>query len=208
VVVPDRAGYGRSEPVAELPRGFHRAMAGETLALLGALGLPRAALWGHSDGAVVAAWAALLAPERIAAVVLEALHLLEAKTTSLAFFQAGIEAPERYGPDVVRALEADHGPPWREVVARGARAWLDIIREGERTGEDLFGGRLGELSVPALLLHGRRDPRTEPGELDAIRAALPRARLELLDAGHAPHVGQAGERCLALASAFLAEHPA
>jgi pimeloyl-ACP methyl ester carboxylesterase len=209
VLVPDRSGYGRSEPVEELPRGFHRLMAGETLALLDAVGLPRAALWGHSDGAVVAAWAALLAPERVAAVVLEALHLAKDKRSSLPFFRDGVTAPDRFGPEVVRALERDHGPGWRAVVARGGRAWLEIIAEGMREGGDLFDGRLGTLAPPALVLHGRRDPRTEPGELAAIRAALPRARVEVLETGHAPHASAAtGARCLALAAGFLAAHPA
>jgi len=204
VLVPDRTGYGRSEPVEVLPRGFHRAMAEETLALLDALGIERAALWGHSDGAVVAAWAALLAPARVRGVVLEALHLWKAKLGSLGFFRDGLDAPERYGPEVVAALEADHGPAWRHVCARGARAWLSIIEEGRAAGGDLYDGRLRELAVPALLVHGTRDPRTEPGELEAARAALPHAALELLDTGHAPHASaRAGARCLARVEEFL-----
>jgi pimeloyl-ACP methyl ester carboxylesterase len=55
-----------------------------------------------------------------------------------------------------------------------------------------------------LLLHGRRDPRTEPGEIEAAARTLPRARLELLEAGHSPHTGRtAAERAVALAAAFL-----
>src|SRR5512145_537010 len=53
VIAPDRVGYGRSDAIAELPHGFHRGMAEETLAVMDALGVREAALWGHSDGAVV-----------------------------------------------------------------------------------------------------------------------------------------------------------
>jgi pimeloyl-ACP methyl ester carboxylesterase len=55
------------------------------------------------------------------------------------------------------------------------------------------------------VLHGRRDPRTEPGELDAaLRALPPGTRLELLDAGHSPHTSaREGARATAAAVAFL-----
>jgi pimeloyl-ACP methyl ester carboxylesterase len=105
---------------------------------------------------------------------------------------------------VVEACRRDHGDGWREVLASGGRAWLSIIEQGRRGRPDVHDGRLGEVRAPALLLHGRRDPRTEPGELEAAARALPRARIELLDAGHAPHVGRtAGPQAVALAAAFL-----
>jgi pimeloyl-ACP methyl ester carboxylesterase len=207
VLAPDRVGYGRSDPLPALPRGFHVGMARETLLVLDALGIERAAFWGHSDGAMIAAWIAILAPERTRAVVLESLHYVPTKRASVEFFEAAVDAPERFGAEVVRAVERDHGPRWREVLAAGGRAWLEIVAEGEAGRADLFDGRLGEVRAPALLLHGRRDPRTEPGELEAARRALPHARCELLDAGHCPHASAtAGPRCLALATAFLAEH--
>ena len=204
VLAPDRSGYGRSEPVEGLAPGFHVQMAQETLLVLDVLGVERAALWGHSDGAVVAAWTAILAPERVTAVVLEALHFFAAKPGSLPFFRTGLERPEELGPEVVDTLRRDHGPRWREVIGAGARAWLDIIDEGLAGRADVFDGRLGEVRAPALLLHGRRDPRTEPGELEAAQRALPRARLELVDAGHSPHTSRiAGATAVAAAAGFL-----
>ena len=41
----------------------------ETVALLDALGIDRAMLWGHSDGAVIALRMAIHSPKRVAAVV-------------------------------------------------------------------------------------------------------------------------------------------
>ena len=207
VVAPDRVGYGGSGRLAELPLGFHRAMAEETLLLMDSLDLERAALWGHSDGAVIAAWMGFMAPKRVRALVLEALHFVATKPSSEAFFQAAVEAPERFGPAVVESLRRDHGEGWRGVVSAGGRAWLSVIAEGRAGRTDLYQGRFGEIRAPTLLLHGSRDPRTEPDELEAAQRALPSSQVALLDAGHCPH---ASERTAAeatrLAVEFLEAH--
>lgn len=203
-VAPDRAGYGRSERVGELPDGFHRAMAEETVLTMDALGIEAAALWGHSDGAVVAAWAAILFPDRVRALVLEALHFFAHKPGSLEFFATGESSPERFGDGIVAALTRDHGDAWRDVLASGARAWLRILARGARGQADLYDGRLGGVRCPTLVLHGQRDPRTEPGEIEAALRAVPSARLEMLDAGHSPHTGStAAVRCTQLGVEFL-----
>ncbi len=207
VIAPDRVGYGGSGRLPDLPRGFHRAMAEETLLVMDALGIQQAALWGHSDGAVIAAWMGFLAPGRIRALVLEALHFFALKLSSEAFFRAAVEAPGRFGPAVVEALRRDHGEDWPEVVAAGGRAWLSIIEEGRAGLADLYQGRFGELRAPTLLLHGSRDPRTEPGELEAARRALPAAQVALLDSGHCPHASdRTAAEATRLAVEFLEAH--
>lgn len=204
VVAPDRTGYGRSGPPAPLLRGFHRAMAEETLAVMDALGIGEASLWGHSDGAVIAGWMGVLAPARVRAIVFEAIHFFAAKRASVEFFETAVADPDRFGPAVVEACRRDHGEGWRAVLGAGGRAWLDIIAEGERGVRDVYAGRLGEVRSPALLLHGRRDPRTEPGEVEAALAALPRGRVEWTDAGHSPHTSREAARAVQAAVSFLA----
>jgi pimeloyl-ACP methyl ester carboxylesterase len=52
----------------------------------------------------------------------------------------------------------------------------------------LYQGRLTEIRAPTLFIHGRLDPRTEPGELEAVREQLPNAEMRILDEGyHSPH---------------------
>ena len=70
-VAPDRSGYGASSAVTgPMPVDFHRRAAAETLSVLDALGIERPVLWGHSDGAVIAAMIGLTAPERCERLIL------------------------------------------------------------------------------------------------------------------------------------------
>jgi pimeloyl-ACP methyl ester carboxylesterase len=188
VVIPDRSGYGRSTRVEHFALPLHRRGAEETRLVLDALGFRRAVLWGHSDGAVMAAIAGILFPDRVAAVVLEAIHFDRAKPGSHAFFQ-GLLEPDALEARLVSGLRADHGDPyWRDVVRMEGEAWLDIFDKAADPAHDLYEGRLAELSVPSIVVHGGEDPRTEPGELDEVRRRLPRARFHVLPgAKHCPH---------------------
>ena len=104
-----------------------------------------------------------------------------------------VEKPETFGEKVVEQLVADHGASaWRDVLAVEGRAWLEILDSAEDPARDLFGGRLPELSLPTLVLHGAEDPRTEPGEIEALTARLSAAELALIEgAGHSPHTSDA-----------------
>jgi len=195
VLVPRRSGYGRSTPLAALPPDFHRCAVLETLAVLDQLGIERAVWWGHSDGAVIAAMAALTAPDRVQAVIVEALHLYAEKAGSRSFFEQMAFDPGRFGDEVRRVLAAEHGTDrWETVLRLDGVAWLDLARDAASPTADFFGGRLGQIGCPTLVLHGGRDPRSEPGELEAIIRALPEATVAVYpDAGHSPH-SQHGSR--------------
>jgi pimeloyl-ACP methyl ester carboxylesterase len=189
VVIPDRTGYGRSGRLDRQEVDFHQRAAAETLHVIDALGLDRPVVWGHSDGAVIALLAGLAAPQRLAGLILEATHLLRSKPGSRAFFDTMMADPDALGPRVVEVLARDHGERWRDLIRANGVAWRRIADERSAPDEDLYGGRLAALRLPALLIHGARDPRTEPGELDALRAALAGvARFEILpEGGHSPH---------------------
>ena len=167
-VIPHRCGYGASAPIDTLPSDFHRRAAEETRLVLDALGLERPILWGHSDGAIIALRLALANPDGVAAIIAEAAHYFRQKPRSRAFFDAVIANPES-----------------TPTMKLHAHAWRRIGDEAA-PGEDFYDRRLPELRVPALIIHGARDPRTEPDEIEALRAACRNIRL-FEAGGHSPH---------------------
>jgi 3-oxoadipate enol-lactonase len=197
-LIPDRSGHGRSATFpGPLPTDFHRRAADETLLVLDALGIERAILWGHSDGAVIAAKIGLAAPERCERLILEAFHFYRNKPASKEiFFQQFAEHPGNVSDKLEKLLAADHGAAsWRNVVQRNCRVWLELAAESTQPNEDLYAGRLSELQVPATLMHGRGDPRTEPGEIEKVRCSLPGADIRLIESGrHSPHSEEASRQ--------------
>lgn len=208
VVIPDRTGYGQSGTLDRQEVDFHHRAAAETLGVIDALRLERPVLWGHSDGAVIALLAGLAAPQRLSALVLEATHCFRSKPASREFFETMMGNPDGLGTRVAEVLARDHGERWRDLIRSNGRAWLRIAEERPAPDEDLYGGRLARLQLPTLLLHGARDPRTEPGELDALRAALGHtARFEIFpEGGHSPHSERAtSDEVTRLAQRFLSD---
>jgi pimeloyl-ACP methyl ester carboxylesterase len=100
-----------------------------------------------------------------------------------------VSAPESFGERVSTVLAREHGEDyWRELVQSEGSTWLEIARMADSGTEDLFNGELSELLVPTVFIHGARDPRTDPGELEAVQNALPSARIRMIEAGgHCPH---------------------
>ncbi len=189
ILIPDRAGYGRSTRTGRFPRGFHKLFARETTAFMDALGMERALLWGHSDGAVAAVLMGIDSPDRVDGIIMEATHYDRRKLRSKSFFETAATDPEKFGEKIVSILSNEHGEDyWRKLMENHGNAWLDIHYGWQDPEQDMYGGRLSELQVPAILIHGSEDPRTEPGELDTIQELLPEASIHVIDGGgHSPH---------------------
>lgn len=206
ILIPDRTGYGRSLRLSHVPTDFHARGAVETMRLLDALHIDRPVLWGHSDGAVIAAKMGLAAPDRISGLILEAFHFYRVKPGSREFFTVMADDPVLLGERVVSTLAREHGEDyWRKLIVINGNAWLGIADEATHAKQDLYDGKLSELRVPTLFIHGSRDPRTEPGELDSVRAQLPNARIEIIEGGgHSPHSESASAaESIRIASEFL-----
>jgi len=174
LVIPDRSGYGGSGTLESLPTDFHQRAADETRAVIDALELERPIVWGHSDGAIIALLMALAPDQAIAGAIVEATHYFKKKPRSQAFFEAMAAKPRS------------------KIIEMHSRTWLQIGKEAE-PGENFYSSRLSDVTVPVLVIHGAQDPRTEPGELEALRADLgrgvsaPRCFQILEHGGHSPH---------------------
>nr|HID13387.1 alpha/beta hydrolase [Anaerolineae bacterium] len=202
LVIPHRRGYGRSTPVSSLGPYFHRQAAADMLALLDALKVERAALWGHSDGAVIGAMMAIQYPDRVRALIFEGGHLYCRKPQTRRAFERVLASPESLPEAIQEALIAGHGVErWRQVLRNWAEAWLAL---GERDG-DLYTGRLAEIRCPTLILHGAHDPHTAVAEIEALATQIPDAELHVFPAaGHSAHDDPATlEVCNGLVRRFL-----
>ena len=142
-----------------------------------------------------------------------------------------VAEPEAFGRRLMAVLSQEHGEErWREVLRLDGQVWLDLAASASAAsasaasasaasasvasgsagsalapGDDLYDSGLSQLEPPAMLIHGGRDPRTEPGEFAALVQALPGAVLDYHpDAGHSPHSEAASARAVtAAAFAFL-----
>lgn len=190
----DQRGHGDSDRPAS---GYAmREIAHDVLALTDAKGIARATVVGHSGGSFAAQQLALLAPERVAGLV-----LVDSATTirgmnGFAEFRQAVEALEDPVPvEFVREFQEStlHRPVPPEFMERvieeslklPARVWRAYMAGMVAT--DPPAGLAGA-GIPTLLFWGDRDAIFPRGEQDALLALLPGATLKVYpETGHDPH---------------------
>ena len=174
-------------------------MTDDAVAVLDALGWDSAHLFGHSMGGQLAQRTALRHRGRVRSITSSAslpsdvsglaaaryLHLgLVARFTRMRF-------PEGRDGDIALCLAlaravASPGYPFDEAEARArieqdeVSGVRDTAAQSRQVGAKWHGGRLSELRVPALVLHGERDPLLRPAAARRTAAAIEGARLVLL----------------------------
>ncbi|MFF4961680.1 alpha/beta fold hydrolase [Streptomyces sp. NPDC001222] len=175
--------------------------ADDLIGLLDALGVQRATLVGHSQGGFLSMRAALRAPERVNALVLvdtasvawppEALEQM--RGMSEGFRGAG---PESVAPVLLGMLL---GKPeiHEEWLARWKAQPRERLAEAVTvlTGVDDITDRLGEITVPAFVVHGEAD-QPIPHALGAmLQSGIPGAEelLTVPGAGHTPNLTHPGQ---------------
>jgi pimeloyl-ACP methyl ester carboxylesterase len=158
-------------------------------------------LLGHSDGGSIAIIAAARAPERFAALILEAAHVF-VEDVCVAMV-AHLE--EAYATGDLRArLLRHHG----SNVDGAFRGWAGVWRDPAFRAWTLE-ALLPEVVCPVLVIQGRDDRYGTLAQVDAIARGVsgPVRTLVLDDCGHAPHREQA-EQVLAATVALLESLPA
>jgi pimeloyl-ACP methyl ester carboxylesterase len=204
VVALDLRWHGRG---IRSPRFRISECADDVAGVLDALGIPRAAVGGHSLGGAVALTLALERPGRVAGLVLvatgarlrvapEALAL-SASPEGLAL-AARAMADRSFGPGASEAV--------REARAREIAATPRGLLHSDLAACDAFDvmARVGELRLPALVVCGTDDRLTPPKYAAFLAERIAGARLVLVPgAGHLVMLERPDEVAAALAD-FLA----
>lgn len=197
-LVYDRRGYGESadDPNPVWPKDYLITETGYLPPLLDALGIERAVLMGHSDGASLALLAAALAPERVAGVVSEAAHIFVEEIT-LAGIRQAVAAYESAG--LREKLARFLGPRTDSVFRRWADTWLSA--EFRDWNIEAY---LPRIACPLLVLQGAGDPYGTPAQVEGIARGVsgPVETALLPNCGHIPHF-QAPEATLSRTLDFL-----
>ena len=195
VLAVNQPGHGRSEGP---PLQSVEALADWTLALLGAAGVPQAALVGHSMGTLIALEAAARAPERITRLVL--LGTAYPMKVSDALLDTAREAPLK-AIDMVNALSIS--TPASKPSYPGPGMWVHggnqaMMRNQQALSQDvnLFehdfklcdayaGGAaaMSKVQCPVTLITGTRDQMTPPKATKELAAAL-KAKVVSVPTGH------------------------
>jgi pimeloyl-ACP methyl ester carboxylesterase len=162
VFVYSRAGYGRSSPVP-LPRPltFMHIEGREMLPrLLDAIGFRSGILFGHSDGASIAAiHAGSVGDARVRGLVLMAPHFF---TEDMGIAEIA-RAREAYATTELRAKLAR----WHDDVDNAFRGWNDAWLDPDFRKWDLT-GELPAIRVPVLVVQGEAD---QYGTIAQVEAA-------------------------------------
>ncbi len=185
LIIPDRRGYGQASHVTGFGADFHWQHAADLLELLGALKIDRVRVWGHSDGAVIGAIMAILAPDRLSHLVFEGGHLFSRKPASQMQMQQANDDPHVLPAAAQQKLAQYHGEDyWPQVIRNWAGAWIELY---QRAG-DLYRDRLAEIRCPVLIIHGAHDEHTATTEMEELARRIPHARLVIYpDGGHSLH---------------------
>lgn len=198
-LVYERQGHGRSSPLCLPRRDDYLSHEAEAVlpAVLGACGIARPVLFGHSDGGTIALMHAAACPAVAAACIALAPHVMVEETTL-----AGIRAAEADpgAANVRRRLARYHGENTETLWRAWTGTWLAPGFQGCELRD-----RLERIACPTLAIQGADDAYGSARQVEVIaeKAAGPVEVLLLPGCGHEPHLERRGTVVEAVAG-FLA----
>ena len=178
VITWDERGFGGTRA----QRAFtYWDSAADVLGLLDHLGIDRAVLGGMSQGGFLSLRAALLAPDRVRALVLIDSQAGQEDPAAAPAYEEMERVWLEHGPAPVQDVVASIilGPPDGPVdYAPWFAKWALIGREDILFAfrclmdRDDITGRLGEISRPALIIHGTADAAIPMRQAEIVRDGL------------------------------------
>jgi pimeloyl-ACP methyl ester carboxylesterase len=195
VIVFDNAGVGKTAPISDLSI---EAMAGQTSALISALGLAHPAVLGWSMGGMIAQALAVLHPAQVDRLVLAATQAGTGKAAPVppaaqaALLSGGVLAilsvlfpPGHAAAARAYALSLLQYPGLYGVTEPVRAAQLSAV-EGWLAGQDKVGHNDGAIAAPTLVADGTSDALDPVANDHQLAGLIPGAQLALYPgAGHA-----------------------
>jgi len=219
----DLLGHGASDAPLDASAYAMERCTAQLAALLDALGIGRAHVFGYSMGGRAALALAALRAERVASLLAvgasagiedaaaRAARVRDDEALAARIEREGVPAfVERWMALPLFATQAKLGPAWladarAERLAQRARGLAGSLRGMGSGAQPPLAPRLATLPMPVLLVAGALDARF--GALaESLAARIPRGRaVRLAGVGHAAHL-EDPEGCLRLAREFFAAH--
>lgn len=208
-IAMDTVGFGDSEALAE---NSVEAWADAAHALLDALGIERAAVVGHHTGAVVALEMAASRPQRVAALALSSMSLIDAARRAAHDGLRVIDEVERQADGGHLAELWQRRRPFypADATALLERFTIDALKAGPLAAEGhrvvnryRMEARLPLVGCPTLVLAADADPHAYPSAA-RIAAAIPGSVLQVIEGGMVPLPDQMPQRFAAALTAFFA----
>ncbi|GAA0894689.1 alpha/beta hydrolase [Fulvivirga kasyanovii] len=183
VLVYDRLGYGKSDPMPthQRPVNYMELEADVLHDLLITLGIDDAILFGHSDGGTIALLAARKFPEKIKAVICEAAHIFVEDITLQGIYKA-IEAYKTTNLPV--RLEKYHGSKVETLFKAWTETWTRSDYRDWNIEHCLY-----RITCPLLFIQGEAD---EYGSLQQVEKTINQVsgkseKYIMPAVGHTPH---------------------
>ena len=183
VLVYDRLGYGKSEPMStqERPNNYLELEADILNELLNKLEIDNSILFGHSDGGSIALIAASKYPKKIKAVIAEAAHIFVEDITLKGIYDA-IQAYET--TNLPERLAKYHGDKVDTIFKAWTKTWT---RDDYKTWNIEF--FLPNITCPLLFIQGEAD---EYGTLEQVEKTINQVsgkveKYIIPNVGHTPH---------------------
>src|SRR5215472_528590 len=178
VITWDERGFGGTRATGAFT---YWDSAGDVLGLLDHLGIGQAVLAGMSQGGFLSMRAALLAPRRVRALVLIDTQAGQEDPAVAPAYEQLEQTWLEHGPAPVQDIVASiilgppDGPvdykPWFAKWAQADRLELRLAFRCLMDRDDIT-SRLGEITCPALILHGTADAAIPMERAEAMRAGL------------------------------------
>jgi len=201
VITFDNRGAGKTDK----PAGPYTAqmLAADTVGLLNALGIDKAAIMGHSMGGFIAQALALEFPERVSALILSSTNFGGPRHIPVTPEAMAVLADMTSDPltRFTNGLKVSTAPGWADANPDTVKQWvewrvanpLDMASYQAQMAIGLaliaedaaFESRLHEISVPTLLLFGAHDKVVPPENADLMAEQIPGSQIAIIpDAGH------------------------